>query len=77
MRLEFPWQEIFINPLLIRLGRIQQELQWQQESGKMIKQNKTLPYLVSNMIEVLEVNPEEEEEIGGANVELDSHREGE
>lgn len=62
------------------LGRIQHELQAQQETikenEKKIKQNKTLPYLVSNIIEVLEVNPEEEEEIEGANVDLDSQRKG-
>ena len=51
--------------LLSELCRIQHELQ-----------NKTLPYLVFNIIEVLEVNPEEEEEIEGANVDLDSQRKG-
>ena len=63
------------------LGRVQHELQAQQETikenEKKIKQNKTLPYLVSNIIEVLEVNPDEEEEIEGANVDLDSQRNGE
>ena len=63
------------------LGRIQHELQAQQETikenEKKIKQNKTLPYLVSNIIEVLDVNPEDEEEIEGANVDLDSQRKGE
>eukprot|EP00092_Neocalanus_flemingeri_P026748 GFUD01029000.1.p1 GENE.GFUD01029000.1~~GFUD01029000.1.p1 ORF type:complete len:427 (+),score=166.66 GFUD01029000.1:59-1339(+) len=62
------------------LGRVQHALQAQQETikenEKKIKQNKTLPYLVSNIIEVLEVNPEEEEEIEGANVDLDSQRKG-
>lgn len=62
------------------LGRIQHELQAQQETirenEKKIKQNKTLPYLVSNIIEVLDINPEEEEEIEGANVDLDSQRKG-
>merc|ERR1711892_42956 len=62
------------------LGRIQHELQAQnetiKENEKKIKQNKTLPYLVSNIIEVLEVNPEGEEEIEGANVDLDSQRKG-
>ena len=62
------------------LGRIQHELQAQQETikenEKKIKQNKTLPYLVSNIIEVLEVNPDDEEEIEGANVDLDSQRKG-
>ena len=51
------------------LGRIQHELAAQQETikenEKKIKQNKTLPYLVSNIIEVLDINPEEEEEIEG------------
>jgi len=62
------------------LGRIQHELAAQQETikenEKKIKQNKTLPYLVSNIIEVLDINPEEEEEIEGANVDLDSQRKG-
>merc|ERR1719327_2545387 len=62
------------------LGRLQHELQAQNETikdnEKKIKQNKTLPYLVSNIIEVLDVNPEDEEEIEGANVDLDSQRKG-
>ena len=62
------------------LGRLQHELQAQnetiKENEKKIKQNKTLPYLVSNIIEVLDVNPEDEEEIEGANVDLDSQRKG-
>jgi len=62
------------------LGRLQHELQAQQETikenEKKIKQNKTLPYLVSNIIEVLDINPEEEEQIEGANVDLDSQRKG-
>merc|ERR1740123_2817414 len=62
------------------LGRLNHELQAQNETikdnEKKIKQNKVLPYLVSNIIEVLEVNPEDEEEIEGANVDLDSQRKG-
>lgn len=62
------------------LGRIQHELQAQQdkikENEQKIKMNKTLPYLVSNVIEILDVNPEEEGESEGANVDLDSQREG-
>merc|ERR1711971_1282670 len=61
------------------LGRLNHELQAQNETikdKKKIKQNKVLPYLVSNIIEVLEVNPEDEEEIEGANVDLDSQRKG-
>lgn len=62
------------------LGRIQHELQAQQdkikENEQKIKMNKTLPYLVSNVIEILDVNPEEEGEQEGGNVDLDSQREG-
>ena len=39
--------------------------------------NKTLPYLVSNVIELLDVDPEELGEEDGANVDLDSQRKGE
>ena len=59
------------------LGRIQHELQAQEETSndnmKKLKQNKTLPYLVSYIIEAIEVNPaEEEKEVEGANVDIDS-----
>ena len=37
----------------------------QHHRGKKIKQNKILPYPVSNIIEGLEVDPEDEEEIEG------------
>ena len=57
------------------LGRIQHKFQAQDET---IKENekKILPYLVSNIIKVLEVNSEEEEEIEGANVDLEGQRKG-
>merc|ERR1719188_1571768 len=61
--------------------RIQHELQNQKdkikENTEKIKVNKTLPYLVSNVIELLDVDPEElgvEED--GAHVDLDSQRKG-
>ena len=59
------------------LGRIQHELQAQEETSmenmKKLKQNKTLPYLVSYIIKAIEVNPaEEEKEVEGANVDIDS-----
>merc|ERR1712117_518915 len=61
--------------------RIQHEMQGQKdkikENTEKIKVNKTLPYLVSNVIEILDVDPEElgiEED--GANVGLDSQRKG-
>ncbi|XP_071480149.1 26S proteasome regulatory subunit 6A-B [Diadema setosum] len=60
--------------------RIQHELQAQKEKIKeneeKIKVNKTLPYLVSNVIELLDVQPDEDEETEGANVDLDSQRKG-
>lgn len=61
--------------------RIQHELQAQRdkikENTEKIKVNKTLPFLVANVIEILDVDPEElgvEED--GANVDLDSQRKG-
>merc|ERR1712203_1326378 len=61
--------------------RIQHEMQTQKdkikENTEKIKVNKTLPYLVSNVIEILDVDPEElgvEED--GAHVDLDSQRKG-
>ena len=61
--------------------RIQHELQAQKdkikENTEKIKVNKTLPFLVANVIEILDVDPEElgvEED--GANVDLDSQRKG-
>ncbi|XP_057300539.1 26S proteasome regulatory subunit 6A-B [Hydractinia symbiolongicarpus] len=47
-----------------------------KENTEKIKVNKTLPYLVSNVVEILDVDPQDEEEIDGANVDLDSQRKG-
>ncbi|XP_050399880.1 26S proteasome regulatory subunit 6A-B [Patella vulgata] len=59
--------------------RISHELQAQKEKIKenkeKIKVNKTLPYLVSNVIELLDMDPQDEEEEGG-NVDLDAQRKG-
>ncbi|EAT46279.1 AAEL002508-PA [Aedes aegypti] len=59
--------------------RINHELQTMNEKIKdnteKIKVNKTLPYLVSNVIELLDVDPQEEED-DGAVVVLDSQRKG-
>ncbi|KAF6213243.1 hypothetical protein GE061_010960 [Apolygus lucorum] len=59
--------------------RVNHELQAQNEKIKenteKIKVNKTLPYLVSNVIELLDVDPEETEE-DGAVVDLDARRKG-
>ncbi|KAJ2792839.1 26S proteasome regulatory subunit 6A [Coemansia linderi] len=38
--------------------------------------NKQLPYLVSNIVEILDINPDCEEEEDGANIDLDSQRKG-
>jgi len=60
--------------------RIQHELATQKdkikENTEKIKVNKTLPYLVSNVIEILDVDPQEMGEEDGANVDLDSQRKG-
>merc|ERR1719323_1311504 len=59
---------------------ISHELQAQKEKIKenteKIKVNKTLPYLVSNVIELLDVDPQDLGEEDGANVDLDSQRKG-
>jgi 26S proteasome regulatory subunit T5 len=41
-----------------------------------IKLNKQLPYLVANVVELLEMEPEDEPEEDGANIDLDAHRKG-
>lgn len=60
--------------------RISHELQAQKdkikENTEKIKVNKTLPYLVSNVIELLDVDPQDQAEEDGANVDLDSQRKG-
>ncbi|KAM3379074.1 26S proteasome regulatory subunit 6A [Capsicum galapagoense] len=47
-----------------------------KENQEKIKLNKLLPYLVGNIVEILEMNPEEEDEEDGANIDLDSQRKG-
>ncbi|EFH68741.1 26S proteasome aaa-ATPase subunit rpt5B [Arabidopsis lyrata subsp. lyrata] len=41
-----------------------------------IKLNKQLPYLVGNIVEILEMSPEDDAEEYGANIDLDSQRKG-
>lgn len=59
--------------------RISHELQAQnekiRENTEKIKVNKNLPYLVSNVIELLDVDPQDTEE-DGAVVDLDAQRKG-
>ncbi|WAR00608.1 PRS6A-like protein [Mya arenaria] len=60
--------------------RISHELQAQKEkikeNSEKIKVNKTLPYLVSNVIELLDMDPQDQGEEDGANVDLDAQRKG-
>ncbi|GJE91617.1 26S protease regulatory subunit [Phanerochaete sordida] len=45
-----------------------------RDNGEKIKQNKVLPYLVSNVVEILDLDPEGEED--GANRDVDAARKG-
>jgi 26S proteasome regulatory subunit T5 len=61
----------------IRLSLDQQSLREKiKENKEKIKLNNQLPYLVGNIVEVLDVKPEDEEEEDGATVDLDSQRKG-
>ncbi|GJX50501.1 26S proteasome regulatory subunit 6A [Tanacetum coccineum] len=45
-----------------------------KENQEKIKLNKQLPYLVGNIVEILEMNPEDEAEEDSTNIDLDSQR---
>merc|ERR1712216_320523 len=47
-----------------------------KENNEKIKLNKQLPYLVGNIVEILELKDDDDVEDDGANVDLDSHRKG-
>lgn len=48
-----------------------------KDNSEKIKQNKVLPYLVGNVVEILEMDPDiDEDSEEGANVDLDSRRKG-
>jgi 26S proteasome regulatory subunit T5 len=47
-----------------------------KENREKIKMNNQLPYLVGNVVEVLDIKPEDDEEEEGANIDLDSQRQG-
>ncbi len=64
-----------LHPRLPRVFQAQKDKI--KENTEKIRVNKTLPYLVSNVIELLDVDPEELGEEDGANVDLDSQRKGE
>ncbi|GAA98498.1 uncharacterized protein L969DRAFT_95264 [Mixia osmundae IAM 14324] len=56
-----------------RLRHTQKEMQLKlADNFDKIKNNKQLPYLVANVVELLEINPDGDEENDGANVDLDS-----
>ncbi|KAF8476694.1 26S proteasome subunit P45 [Russula ochroleuca] len=59
----------------LRLGHEQSVMKEKiRDNGEKIKQNKVLPYLVANVVEILDVDPEGQED--GANQDLDSMRKG-
>ena len=62
------------------VNRLNHEQQAQKEKIKenteKIKLNKQLPYLVANVVEMLDMELEEEPEEDGANIDLDAHRKG-
>jgi len=47
-----------------------------KDNAEKIKQNKVLPYLVGNVVELLDVEPEDGQEEDGGNTDLDSERKG-
>ncbi|KAJ3039705.1 26S proteasome regulatory subunit 6A [Rhizophlyctis rosea] len=47
-----------------------------KDNQEKIKMNKQLPYLVSNVVEILDMDPNDEPEEDGANIDLDAHRKG-
>ncbi|KZV86142.1 26S proteasome subunit P45 [Exidia glandulosa HHB12029] len=59
----------------LRLGHEQNTMKEKiRDNKEKIKQNKVLPYLVANVVEILDMDPEGEED--GANQDLDSMRKG-
>eukprot|EP00307_Rebecca_sp_RCC1486_P002477 CAMPEP_0119406174 /NCGR_PEP_ID=MMETSP1335-20130426/605_1 /TAXON_ID=259385 /ORGANISM="Chrysoculter rhomboideus, Strain RCC1486" /LENGTH=487 /DNA_ID=CAMNT_0007430239 /DNA_START=50 /DNA_END=1514 /DNA_ORIENTATION=- len=47
-----------------------------KENTEKIKLNRQLPYLVANIVEILDMDPEEEPIEDGSNMDLDAHRKG-
>ena len=47
-----------------------------KENKEKIKLNNQLPYLVSNIVEVLDMDPEDEDEEDGAAMDVDAQRKG-
>eukprot|EP01134_Creolimax_fragrantissima_P007798 CFRG7798T1 len=69
-----------VQVLRSEMVRIQHEINSSQEkikeNAEKIKVNKTLPYLVANVVEILDVDPSDQAEEEGANTDLDSQRKG-
>ncbi|KXS11464.1 26S proteasome subunit P45 [Gonapodya prolifera JEL478] len=69
-----------IKVLKSEMNRLSHETAAQKERIKdnkeKIKLNKQLPYLVSNVVEIMEMAPDDDEEEEGANVDLDAQRKG-
>ncbi|KAJ3414826.1 26S proteasome regulatory subunit 6A [Chytridiales sp. JEL 0842] len=67
-----------IKVMKSEMARLRYEHDAQKEKIKdnkeKIKLNKQLPYLVSNIVEILDMNPDDEPEEDGANVDLDASR---
>ncbi|ORX93030.1 Tat-binding protein-1-like protein [Basidiobolus meristosporus CBS 931.73] len=47
-----------------------------RENKEKIKMNKQLPYLVGNVVEIMDMDPNDDPEEEGANIDLDAHRRG-
>jgi 26S proteasome regulatory subunit T5 len=62
-----------LQRLNLELQSVKEKIKENQEK---IKLNKQLPYLVGNIVEILEMNPDDEAEEDGANIDLDSQRKG-
>merc|ERR1719473_1357507 len=65
--------ERLIDQLRLEMETFQERVKENQEK---IKMNKQLPYLVGNVVELLDVEPEEEEGTSGGSLDLDSQRKG-
>eukprot|EP01136_Pigoraptor_vietnamica_P026815 Opistho-1_new@82288 len=60
-----------------RLGHEQAAMKEKiKENQDKIKLNKQLPYLVGNIVELLDIDPNDQAEEDGANVDLDAQRKG-
>jgi 26S proteasome regulatory subunit T5 len=68
--------KVLKNESLILQQEIKQMKEKIKDNHEKIKLNKQLPYLVGNIVEILDLPPNEEEEEEGANIDLDSQRKG-